>query len=191
MRNNLPVSAPRIPFTYVGDLHRLRLAIFNPALVGLICLLLQVEAKATKIEPLKQAIGATAKITEVTTGLSFMARVDTGAETCSLHVNDIQVENVKPDMRDNWKKKIRFSVTCPETKKEHWIDSKIQSTVIVKTSEKEERRYKAWVTLEYEGIEKRVLVTLNDRSHMEYPLLIGRNFLKGDFVVDVAKHANE
>jgi len=32
-----------------------------------------------------------------------------------------------------------------------------------------------------------VLVTLNDRTDMEYPLLVGRNYLRGDFLVDVAK----
>jgi hypothetical protein len=30
-----------------------------------------------------------------------------------------------------------------------------------------------------------VLVTLNDRTSMDYPLLVGRNFLHGDFLVDV------
>jgi hypothetical protein len=36
--------------------------------------------------------------------------------------------------------------------------------------------------------EKKVLVTLNDRTDMEFPLLIGRNFLRGDFLVDVEKN---
>jgi hypothetical protein len=31
------------------------------------------------------------------------------------------------------------------------------------------------------------MVSLNDRTDMEYPLLIGRNFLRGDFLVDVEK----
>jgi hypothetical protein len=30
-------------------------------------------------------------------------------------------------------------------------------------------------------------VTLNDRTDMEFPLLIGRNFLRDDFLVDVSK----
>lgn len=150
-----------------------------------------IEAKVAEAEQSKQAIGATAIIKEVSSGALFSARVDTGAESCSLHVNQIEVIGGRSNMRENWRKPIRFSVTCSETKKEHWIDSKIQSTVIVKTSEKEERRYKAWVTFEYEGTKKKILVTLNDRSKMDFPLLIGRNFLKGDFVVDVAKDATD
>jgi hypothetical protein len=39
--------------------------------------------------------------------------------------------------------------------------------------------------LEWNGVKKDVLVTINDRTDMDYPLLIGRNFLRGDFVVDV------
>jgi hypothetical protein len=31
-----------------------------------------------------------------------------------------------------------------------------------------------------------VLVTLNDRADLDYPLLVGRNFLFDDFVVDVS-----
>jgi hypothetical protein len=34
-------------------------------------------------------------------------------------------------------------------------------------------------------VRKEVLVTLNDRTSMEYPLLVGRNFLQSDFLVDV------
>ncbi|MGI9428772.1 MAG: RimK/LysX family protein, partial [Bythopirellula sp.] len=56
---------------------------------------------------------------------------------------------------------------------------------VIKTSEREETRYKVPVTLNCLDVKKRVLVSLNDRSHMTYPMLLGRNFLQGDFVVDV------
>lgn len=55
----------------------------------------------------------------------------------------------------------------------------------VQTSEDAEQRYMVWLTLRCREVEKRVLVTLNDRTDMTYPLLIGRNFLRDDFVVDV------
>jgi hypothetical protein len=43
------------------------------------------------------------------------------------------------------------------------------------------------VTLELElgGVAKRVRVSLRDRSRMDYKLLVGRDFLAGDFLVDV------
>jgi hypothetical protein len=40
-------------------------------------------------------------------------------------------------------------------------------------------------------MEKKVLVTLNDRENMKYPLLLGRNFLRDDFVVNVSLDADE
>jgi hypothetical protein len=39
--------------------------------------------------------------------------------------------------------------------------------------------------LRWQDVEKKVLVTLNDRNNMKYPILLGRNFLRGDFLVDV------
>jgi hypothetical protein len=35
-----------------------------------------------------------------------------------------------------------------------------------------------------------VLVTLSDREKMKYPVLLGRNFLRGDFLVDVNLDVN-
>ena len=50
-----------------------------------------------------------------------------------------------------------------------------------------DHRYKVRLTLKWNDFEKEVVVTLNDRTDMEFPLLIGRNFLRGDFLVDVEK----
>ena len=44
---------------------------------------------------------------------------------------------------------------------------------------------KCRLSLKWKDFTKDVLVTLNDRTEMVYPLLIGRNFLRGDFIVDV------
>src|SRR5687768_13890732 len=41
----------------------------------------------------KRIIGATAKLTEVKSGLTFQARIDTGAQSCSLHVEKIDIES--------------------------------------------------------------------------------------------------
>jgi hypothetical protein len=54
------------------------------------------------------------------------------------------------------------------------------------TSEREEDRYMVRMTLRLNDVKKRILVSLNDRSHMNYAALLGRNFLRDDFVVDVS-----
>jgi hypothetical protein len=75
--------------------------------------------------------------------------------------------------------------------KSRWIETTIAKAVRIKSPslgrDEVDPRYKVWLTLQWNDFRKQVLVTLNDRTHMEYPLLIGRNFLRGDFLVDVEK----
>jgi hypothetical protein len=141
--------------------------------------------------PSKKIIGATAKLTEVSTGFTFAARVDTGAKSCSLHVEKVTIENEESNRVRNVGKKIRFLVLDGSGKKEG-VETRIAKAVRIKSSVFDngqyDHRYKVPLTFEWNGFRKEVLVTLNDRTNMEYPLLIGRNFLHGDFLVDVAKN---
>jgi len=134
----------------------------------------------------KRVIGATATVMEKQSELLFRARVDTGAKSCSLHVEKVVIEDESETMADNIGKVIRFQVKNRDDET-HWLEGKINGYVLIKTSNSEirERRYKVPITLRWKDVEKTVLVTLNDRSHMEYPLLLGRNFLLGEFIVDV------
>jgi hypothetical protein len=136
----------------------------------------------------KRTIGATAILTEKSTGLSFPARVDTGAETCSLHVEKLEIEDRTRNRVRNIGKTVRFLLKGSDGKTK-WVESVVADAVRVKSSSLKggdvDHRYKVRLTLEWKDVRKEVLVTLNDRTAMEYPLLIGRNFLQGDFVVDV------
>jgi hypothetical protein len=140
--------------------------------------------------PAKHIIGATATLTEVSSGISFPARIDTGARSCSLHVEKIEIEEKDKKRVRNIGKKIRFLVK-DNNGGTHWLEGEIASAIRVKSSSLKageyDHRYKVRLTLEWEGFSKKVLVSLNDRTDMEYPLLVGRNFLRGDFLVDVAK----
>ncbi|MBX3432626.1 MAG: RimK/LysX family protein [Pirellulales bacterium] len=133
----------------------------------------------------KRLIGATAVVVEAETGIPFLARVDTGAHSTSLHVEKWEIEGESKDRKKNIGKKIRFQL---HNGKKHaaWVTGKIVSTVRVKTSVDHESRYKVEVRLRVGDFEKECLVTLNDRSHMTYPALLGRNFLYNDFLVDVS-----
>lgn len=139
---------------------------------------------ATPPKKKKRVIGATATILEKQSGLLFRARVDTGAKSCSLHVEDMVIEDEKEKWVDNIGKVIRFKAKN-RSDETHWLESRIAGYVIIKTTDTRVRRYKVPLILRWKGIEKKVLVTLNNRNGMEYPLLLGRNFLRGDFLVDV------
>jgi hypothetical protein len=132
----------------------------------------------------KQIIGATATVEEVKTDLLFKARVDTGATTSSLHIEDYVIKDEAEKMVDNVGRKIRFRIKSHDGESK-WMESKIAKVSLVKTTADLEQRYKVPLTLRVHKVQKRVLVTLNDRSQMKYPMLLGRNFLTGDFVVDV------
>ena len=123
-------------------------------------------------------------ITEVSSGLPFPARVDTGATTCSIHYEEIEIEDAAEDPEDNVGKRVRVLIQNPNGEKE-WINTKIADHVTVRTTTDDEQHYKVPLNLRWQDVEKKVMVTLKDRGKMKYPLLLGRKFLKGDFLVDV------
>jgi hypothetical protein len=141
-------------------------------------------------EQSKRVIGATATLTETESGYSFPARIDTGAQSCSLHVEKIEIVNESTSRVRNVGKMARILLKS-ESGKTKTIETKIVGAVRVKSSSLKtgeyDRRYKVRLTLKWKNFEKEVLVTLNDRTDMEFPLLIGRNYLRGDFLVDVQK----
>jgi hypothetical protein len=141
----------------------------------------------------KHVIGASAVLTEVSSGLSFPARIDTGAETCSLHVEKIEIQDKTPRRSNNIGKTIRILLK-DKAGKSQWIESVVADAVRVKSSSlptgEYDHRYKVRLTLEWKDIRKEVLVTLNNRTDMEFPLLVGRNFLRDDFLVDVSENTD-
>ena len=139
---------------------------------------------ATPPKKKKRVIGATTTVLEKRSGLLFRARVDTGAKSCSLHIEEMVIEDEEEKWVDNIGKVVRFKAKN-RNDKTHWMEGRIAGYVIIKTSDTRVRRYKVSLILRWKGIEKKVLVTLNNRNGMEYPLLLGRNFLRGDFLVDV------
>ncbi|MGD9633268.1 MAG: RimK/LysX family protein [Pirellulales bacterium] len=134
---------------------------------------------------MKYVIGATATVYEAQSDLEFQARVDTGAHTCSLHVDEYVIPHEAHSMLDNVGKEIRFKVTNHEGASQ-WIESVVDCCALVRTSDHAEERYKVPLSFRWNDFERMVLVTLNNRGKMNYPLLLGRNFLRSDFVVDVA-----
>src|SRR3989304_4164730 len=94
------------------------------------------------------------------------------------------VEDPAPEPKENVGKPIRILIKNADGEEE-WVKSKIAEHVVVKTSERTDERYKVSLQLRWQDVEKKVLVTLNDRQTMKYPVLLGRNFLRGAFLVDV------
>jgi hypothetical protein len=157
------------------------------AFVGVRCVM-GASGNDVSAKPAKRTIGATATLTEPNSGFAFPARIDTGAETCSLHVEKIEIQDKTARRTKNVGKSVRFQLKSSDGKTQ-WVEGVVADAVRVKSSSLKsgevDHRYKVRLTLQWKDVRKEVLVTLNDRTSMEYPLLIGRNFLENDFLVDV------
>ena len=153
-----------------------------------VCGIMDASGNDVAAKPAKRTIGATATLTEVNSGFAFPARIDTGAETCSLHVEKIEIQDKTARRTKNVGKSVRFLLKGSDGKTQ-WVEGIVADAVRVKSSSLKsgevDHRYKVRLTLQWKDVRKEVLVTLNDRTSMEYPLLIGRNFLESDFLVDV------
>ena len=128
----------------------------------------------------KSIIGAIENVRLVPPNIVLKARIDTGAKTTS-----IDARNITPFERDG-KEWVRF--VCHSDKKEHTIERKIVKTILIKRHGKEsQRRYVVDMRIVLGNVSQLIPVTLNDRETYAYPILIGRNFLRDYFIVDVSK----
>ena len=116
--------------------------------------------------------------------LDFLARVDTGATTTCLHATDYLIREESEDPLENVGKTISFLTisTGGEYKRMTAEIAKVQTVV---NAQGREKRYMVWLTLAASGVRKSILVNLRDRSKMKHKLLVGRDWLAEDFLVDV------
>ncbi|MEY3090132.1 MAG: hypothetical protein RL113_448 [Pseudomonadota bacterium] len=134
----------------------------------------------TEKQDVKQVIGEIEYVRMVPPDIVLKARIDTGATTTSVDARDIT-----PFERDG-KEWVRF--VCISDKKEYTLERKVIKTISIKRHDAEsQERYVVKMRIVLGNVSQLISVTLNDRDEYQYPVLIGRNFLRDYFVVDVAK----
>jgi len=140
-------------------------------------------ARVTTIERNLPVIGAVEWAFIEPAELRLEARIDTGAETTSIHAEDIELIEIDE------KPYVRYLLRDQQTG-----EAKPQQTALVRESRIKqqegdtEARYvvKMWLTL---GKNRELVeVNLSNREDFEFPLLIGRNMLTDMVIVDVSKH---
>ncbi len=113
----------------------------------------------------------------------FKARIDTGATTTSINAIDIEAfeRHGKP-----W---ARLVVKDPGRKKKFSLEMPVSRIAKIKKRgvDGETERPAVKLDLTLGEATKPVNVNLADRKGFEYPLLIGRDFLRGLAIVDVSK----
>ncbi|MFT5880793.1 MAG: hypothetical protein ACI86X_001931 [Moritella sp.] len=113
----------------------------------------------------------------------FKARIDTGATTSSLNATDII------EFERDGKKWVKFNLSNINAEQPQAIEAKIVRTILIRQSNTTEtiRRPIIELPVTLGKIKMLTEFTLADRSHMTFPVLLGRTFLKDMVVVDVAK----
>lgn len=141
---------------------------------------------ATPVRAEQRIVGATETVTVAESGLAFLGRVDTGAATCSVHAVDTELLGPVPVGGSPVGRQVAFTL-LNEHGESRRLNARVEKIESVRTSEGKEERLCVYLTVGWQGEEKRVLVNLNDRSAMTYRLLLGRNWLENDYLVDVTR----
>jgi hypothetical protein len=120
----------------------------------------------------KTIVGEVEDVILLPWGIKLPARIDTGAATSSLDARDLRVEGGVADFKLS-KKYGGLQLRLP-----------IVDWLTIRSSEASEQRPIVEVEFCIGSKRIRTRVNLNDRSTVRYPVLIGRNALKENFVVD-------
>jgi len=123
----------------------------------------------------KHVIGQTVRVEIAEAAMEFIARVDTGAATTSVHAESVRVDGDMVDFELVNRDGTRLAMRMPVAKRG-----------TVRNSGGSKRRVFVEMTLNHGGQGKRVLVNLSERNNLTYALLLGRNWLKDDYIVDVS-----
>jgi len=120
----------------------------------------------------KITIGEVEDIVLLKWGVKYSARIDTGATSSSLDARKIKIKN---DI-------VNFVLRGGKPLKVPLLEYRR-----VRTSVGKERRPVVLLDICLGSLHLLTQVTLTNRSHLKYALLIGRRVLKGNFVVDVSR----
>lgn len=123
----------------------------------------------------KIPIGEVEDVILIPWGVRLPARIDTGAATSSLDARDLAVKNNMAEFRlpeEYGGLRLYLPVT-------EWQD--------IRSADFRERRPVVEIELCIGSEVLRIKVNLNDRSAVKYSLILGRNALKENFVVDCAQ----
>jgi len=128
----------------------------------------------------KSVLGGLERVYFPIHSLLLEARIDTGAKTSSMHA-----ENIVGFERDG-KPWVRFEVAKNEKEKIQIKKPVLKTIKIKRHGEESQNRYVVNMRLNIGEISNFVEMSLTDRSQYKYPVLVGRNFLQGNAVVDVS-----
>ena len=123
----------------------------------------------------KIGVGIAEEVILLPWGVRIPARIDTGAATSSLDARDLTVKDNVAEFR------------LPDKYGGLQLKLPVLRWRVVRSAQGKKRRPVVGVDLCIGSRHIRTMVNLMDRSGVTYPMIIGRNVLKENFVVDCMK----
>jgi hypothetical protein len=136
----------------------------------------------------KEMVGRAEWIGLPEVGTYLRARVDSGANTSSLSATD--VTRFERDGED-W---VRFKLGLTDNDivvehvRDEWIERPVERRVRILQAAGSESRPVVSLMMTLGPIRETVEFTLSDRTHLNYPVLLGRRFLMDIALIDVAEN---
>jgi len=120
----------------------------------------------------KLTIGEVENVVLLPWGLRIPARIDTGAATSSLDARELKIKDGIAEFK------------LPPQCGDILVRVPVLGWKEIRSSEAHERRPVVELDVCLGPRRMHIRVNLNDRSRVKYPLILGRNVLKENFVVD-------
>lgn len=149
------------------------------AIILLAALLALIPALAAPADE-RQTIGHVEDVRIVEGGVTFKARIDSGAETSSLGVSDLV------EFQRDGKPWVRFTTANDAGRALTLERPVVRAANVRRSGTAVQRRYVVSIGLCLGRVFADAEVSLADRAGMAYRVLIGRRFLADRFLIDVA-----
>lgn len=134
----------------------------------------------------KELLGRNEWIGLPTIGTYLKARVDSGANTASLSATDITEFEREGEDWVRFKLALNDGAVVVDDVRDEWIEAEITRNVRIIQASGEESRPVISLLMELGPIKQNVEFTLNDRTNLSYPVLLGRRFMKDIALIDVS-----
>ncbi|SDK82274.1 Uncharacterized conserved protein [Franzmannia pantelleriensis] len=135
----------------------------------------------------KEVLGRSEWIGLPDVGTYLKARVDSGANTSSLSATDITRFERDGETWVRFKMALSDDAVVVDRVRDEWIEAPVVRRVRILQAAGEESRPVVRMLMTLGPIREQVEFTLNDRSHLNYPVLLGRRFIMDIAMIDVAE----
>lgn len=133
----------------------------------------------------KKTLGWKDKIDFIDWGLENLdIKIDTGARTSVIHCKEIAL--IKK-YRKNYVKFILLDDKHPQFSNQEFILPFHKEKKVKNSFGHEENRFIVKTTVKIYGKKHEIEISLRDRSNLEFPVLLGRSFIRKKYIIDVTK----